>query len=139
MLPLSRLSSKDNLIIRTLLSLIIAVGLFKFIILPLYSQNNSLSKEIEDKQFSLVKYQQLLERKDAVKKEYSKHFASYDIPKGEDPLVAAFRELENIAKKTSVKILDIRQAQKDTQGSTELFIELTLEAKKEAYIRFIYH
>lgn len=99
-----------------------------------------MNKEINTTIAKFKKYARLLSQKEYLQKKYAKFSLNLDLSgQKEDTLINALSELENLAKASSIRILDIRpQVAKTTGLYKEAGIDLRIEGDMQGYIRFIY-
>ncbi len=114
---------------------------FNFCIAPILNRNDILNKEISLGRAKLKKYLWLLSQKDYIQSKYSKFSSTLQVS-GEQPdsLVSILAELESIAQKANIRIIDIRpQASRGSGLYQELIIDLRAEGAMEGYLSFIYN
>ena len=132
------LGIKEKAIIKFLIFIVALAVWVKFFVGPMLKKNRRLSEEIISSEERLLSLGQILERKKDIKDVYAKYFTKSDSGFVDEPTVEAFKELEALAKKYSVKIIDIRQGPISSRQSEEIIIDLKLEAGERDYIRFIH-
>lgn len=111
---------------------------FNFFIGPMVGRNDILNKEIKVSRSKLVKYLQLIKKKDQLQGRYGK-FVPAEEGGGKDS-VNALAELEEIAKAADVRIIDMRpENAEDTGAYKEAIIDLRTEGTVPAYLKFIYN
>lgn len=125
----------------TISVIVFSIG-FNFLIAPVLTKNENLNKEINITKVKLKKYLQLLSQKDYIQNKYNK-LSVYlkDSTAEKDTLVGALSELENLAKASGVRIIDIRP-QSSSKGPDlykEILIGLKTEGAMEGYLKFIYN
>jgi len=118
---------------------VIGSGLvFNFLVGPMLSKNDTLNREIKVARTKLIKYLQLLNRKDLLETRYGKAVSSSKGGEGAAS-VSALNELEELAKAADVRIIDIRPENAERTGAyKEAMIDLRTEATMNAYLKFIY-
>lgn len=132
------LTGREKAIAYITAGVILSGLLFNFLIGPMLSKNESLNAEIKVSRAKLIKYMELLSRKDILESKYGKPPASGN-EKGGGFLVGALTELEGLAKAAGVRIIDIRPQNTEGAGSyKEAMIDLRTEASMDAYLKFIY-
>jgi Tfp pilus assembly protein PilO len=119
---------------------VVSAAAFHFLIAPITGQNHALSKEIREAQSRLNRYQRLLSQKEYLQSRYRQfNSAENFLSPGKDALVAAFQELENLAQKAGVRIMDIRPANPgESDAYKENVISLKTEGDVESYFRFMF-
>jgi len=136
--PLESIYSKEKIMIRLLIFLFFATALFLYVIEPVSRNNKLINEKIKTDEDKLAKYQQFLQREDKIKTLYQSSFLQRMRETAEETDIDAFKELEAMAKKYSIKIIDIRHRQVSSQEIKEVLIELIMEGVEPAYIRFLY-
>ncbi len=119
---------------------IFSVG-FHFLIAPVLTKNEELNKEINVTKTQFRKYLQVLSQKEYIQNKYSKYSSTFEVAgHREDTLAASLSELENLAKTSNIRIIDIRpQAPKSSALYKEALIDLRTEGTMENYLKFIYN
>lgn len=120
--------------------IIFSIG-FNYLIAPILTKNENLNREIKINRARLKKYLQLLSQKDYIRNKYNNFFNHLkDSAAKEDTLVSVLSELENLAKASNIRIIDIRpQAPKSMALYKEVLIDLRTEGAMEGYLKFIYN
>ena len=125
----------------------VTVGIFIFsiafnlLIAPILTKNENLNKEINITRIKLKKNMQLLNEREYLRKKYnelSTHLKISDV----DAEISAnpLSELENLAKASNIRIIDIRPTTSKTPGLyKETVIDLRTEGTMEDYLKFIYN
>lgn len=112
--------------------------LFNFLIGPMLEKNNSLNREIKISRAKLIKYLELLKRKDALRDKFGKALSGGAQEEGAAS-VDALAELEQLAKSAGVRIIDMRPENAEGSASyKEAIIDLRTEGAMSAYFKFIY-
>lgn len=136
------LTKREKIILYLTLGIITLSLGFNFIITPILMRNENLSKEINLSQVRIKKYHHLLNKKDYLQSEYNKLGAVPRVSgQPEDEVVNALSELENLAKKAEIRIIDLRPqgVSRTTPAYKEVAIDLRTEGMMKGYINFIYH
>lgn len=135
------LSKREKLILFATVGVIVFGVIYNFIIEPFLSKDESLNREINLNKSKLKKYAYLLSRKDDIRSKYNR--LSQNLKRseaGEDAFVNALTAIEEIAKASNVRLLDIRpQSQRSQEIDKEILIELRTEGSVENYLRFLYN
>ncbi|HTY44649.1 MAG TPA: type II secretion system protein GspM [Patescibacteria group bacterium] len=131
---------RQEIILAVAVVTVILAAAFHFLIAPVAEQNDTLDKRIKQSQAKLSRYQWLLGQKDRLESRYRQLNAAENfLSPAKDAVVAAFQELENLAQKSGVRIVDIRPANPaESDASRENAINLKAEADMESYFKFIY-
>lgn len=135
------LSKRERNIFYATLGVVIFAALFNFAFAPFLYRNDALNKEIDASRKKLEKYAWLLSQKDIIQKKYGKLNMGQEVSGSkEDTLVSALSELEDLAKKANIKIVDLRpQASKASGLYKEILIDLRTEGTIEGYLSFMYN
>jgi hypothetical protein len=134
------LKKREQLLLYIILALACFSLFFNFIAYPLWQKNRALSNEIARTKLRLIKYLEILNRKDELEKNHSDASPTLlAFEQKQDTVVSVLAELEHLSKKTNVKILDIRP-QSTTRSSKKQAVafDLRLEGDIEGYLKFIY-
>ncbi len=134
------LNKREKLSLFITVGIIISAVVFNFIIMPILDKFESLGKETMVTRAKLIKYLRLLNQKDEIEKKYKQFSSAISLSGQEhDPFVAVLSELENLAKSSNIRILDVRpQSQKKTTKYKEIMVDLRTEGELKDYMRFIY-
>lgn len=138
MFLLDRIFSKTSPVERTIAGVFICITFFIFVLGPLFEQNKTLNKEILEKNNKFFRYRQLIKRERIIKREYQKSSPASDNVAADNSLIYALKTLEVVASRYAIKIIDIKQSTPG-EGDSNALIELSLEGKKEDYMKFIYN
>jgi len=123
----------------TMIIIIFSIG-FNFLVAPLLQKNDTLNKEITVNGAKLKKYTRLISQKEYIQNKYSKIVSGANLSKeGQNRLVSALSELENLAKDANIRIIDLRpQSDRGADLNKEINIDLRTEGEIEEYFKFIY-
>ena len=135
------LSRREKVILTVTMGVVIFSLGFNLFLKPILNRNGNLNKEINLTRTNLKKYLWLLSQKEYLQNRYEKFSQTFKAQaQGEDILVSALSELENLAKASNMRILDMRpQSPKKLDLYTEALIELKIEGNMEGYLQFIYN
>ena len=135
------LSKREKIFLIAAIAIISFGVLFNFVISPVLDKISNLNREVEFNRVKLTKYSSLIKQKDLIQKKYASLPGGMDLSENsKDTLVDALSELESLAKKAGIRIIDIRpQAGKNLDLYKEIFIDLRTEGTMEGYIKFIYN
>jgi len=131
-------TKREKIIFYLTIGLAIFGVLFKFLLGPMLTRNESLNKEINYNRAKFKKYLWLISQKENLQGKYKKFYQSEKI--SSDITISALSELEQLGKASGVRIIDIRP-EGITQGKDfykELLIDLRTEGAMESYLKFIY-
>jgi hypothetical protein len=134
------LKKREQFFLYVIFALICSSLVFNFIAYPLWQKNQSLNSEITRTRLKLIKYQEVLNRKDRLENNYSESSPALRVlEQKQDTVVAVLAELELLSQQANVKILDIRpQSITRASGAREASFDLRLEGDIEGYLKFIY-
>lgn len=134
------LNKRERIILYLTVGLIILGLGFNLVIEPALAKNKGLNKEINNTRAKLEKYLQLLAQKEEIESKFNKFSASQNNPDFEgNAAVGALSEIENLAKKANIRIIDLRPQSLETSDLyKEALIELKTEGTMEDYLKFIY-
>jgi hypothetical protein len=139
---LGRLSKKEKIIFYIATTLVILVILDRAIISPVFSKVKSLNQEIQDKQIEIKKNLKVLSQKDRILAESSKYssFLSDSGLSDDEQITLVLKELESLASKSSVYLVDMKPAGvKESGSSKRIMINLNCEAQMEQLVDFMYN
>ena len=138
---LARLSKREKLIFYGAIFFICLTLIDRAIVAPIFSRIKSLHKEIREAEAGLKNSIGILSRKDRILAERNKYsyfsgnFASTDVE-----ITSLLKEIESLASKSSVYLIDMKPASAKAQGALERFlINLNCEAQMEQLIEFMYN
>ena len=129
---------RQRFILKALFILLFCAFFYVSALEPLLKENAALNRQIDQRRKQLIKYKQLIKREGLIEQAYAQVFSSRQDKPVDDPSISALKELEEIAKRSSIKLVDMRQASASAGEPGEILIELRLEAKKGDYLKFIY-
>lgn len=134
------LKKRERQLVCLIIALVSAGIFFNLFAYPFLQKNQSLNSEIAIAKLKLIKYQEILNRKDELKKNPSERPSGLTVfEQKQDTVVAILAELEHLSKGAGVKILDIRPQNLITASKNENFtFDLRLEGNIEGYLKFIY-
>lgn len=135
------LTRREKLILYSTLGVFIFSIGFNFLIAPVLDKNQALDQQINYTEKKIKKYLRLLAVKEEIEGKFRKFStSSKDLQSAEDATVGILSELENLAKNSNIRILDIRpRAPRRGSLYTETLIELKTEADMAGYLKFIYN
>ena len=136
------LSKREKLIVFSTIGIIIFSIAFNIFIEPFLAKNDSLNKEIHINRLKLKKYLQLLNQKEYIQNKYDKFSKALIRPEaGADVFVNALSTIEDIAKSSNIRIIDIRPQvqQKGQDLYKEIIVEMRAEGEVSSYLQFLYN
>jgi len=135
-------TKREKLIFFATIGVIVFAVLFNFLIVPVLNRGEILNKEISYNLAKLKKYHWLLAQSERIKNKSSKFSPSAQISSDvKDATIVILSELEEVARNSNVKIIDIRP-QGSARGANlykETLIDVRTEASAENYLKFIYN
>jgi hypothetical protein len=135
------LNKRERITLGLTVAVIMLSFAFNFLALPVLKQNYILNREIIASRAKLAKYLRLLSQKEAIQDKFQKFSDTYKISlKQEDALVSALTEIQNLAQKAEIKIVDIRPqvGPKSATFYKEATFDLKTEGEMEEYLNFVY-
>ncbi len=137
---IGRLSKREKLILYGAVFFVLLTMADRLIVSPISSKLKSLDKEIMEKESSVQTNIELLARKDKIIAETKKYSRLLGGEQSKEELVTSLlKEIEGLANKSEVYIIDIKPAgSKDSGAVREYLISLNAEAQMEQLIEFMY-
>jgi DNA-directed RNA polymerase subunit F len=131
------LNQREKIVLWLTIGIIAAAVLLNYAITPLFQAGERTQREIVTARNKLKKYRALLGQKDTLAAVAGIQDVQEKLSgKPRDSLVAVLFELENMAKKAGVQIVDIRpQVQKQNR---QIMVDMRMEGALAQYISFIY-
>jgi len=137
---ISRMSKRERTILYATLFVVVVFLLDALVLSPILSKIEELDATIRSEEEKIEQSLMIVTQDDRIKKE-SEQYASYlSKPQTEEKEVTAFlKQVENLAKQSSVYLIDIKPSGRDDAGiSTRYFAKLNFEAQMEQVINFFY-
>ena len=137
---LSRLSKRERLIFYMAVFFAGVVLLDQFILFPILSRMNQLGQEIKNQENQITKSFKILSHEKQIVQEKNKYASALIDPQSEEEDTTTFlRDIEDLAKKSSVYLVDIKPSGKnDTAAPKQYLIELNFEGQMEQVFNFFY-
>ena len=138
---LSRLSKREKLIFYLTVLFVSLTLLDRMVISPISSKMQSLNKEIQEKETGIIKNLRILAQKDRISAESNKYSGFLDVPKSEEEeTTALLKEIESLANKSTIYIVDMKPAGVKEIGSSKRYmVNLNCEAQMEHITDFMYN
>jgi len=139
---LGRLSKKEKIIFYVAVAIVALLILDRAIVSPVFSKVRSLNKEIQDKQAEIKKNLKILSQKERIISESTKYgsFLSDSTLGDDEQITLMLKELESLASRSSVYLVDMKPAGiKETGSSKRILINLNCEAQMEQLVDFMYN
>lgn len=137
----ARLSKREKIIFYSTAVVIGLVLLDYLVVSPVLTKMNDLDGEIKDKEIAIRNSLTILLHEKQINRERSKYLSSLNQPGSEEEEVTSFlKEVENIAKESSVYLVDIKPAGKpEKTAQKQYFLELSFEGQMEQVLSFFYN
>lgn len=137
---LAGLSPREKLIFNLSAAFVFFVILDRLVVSPISSQIETLNRQTREEEAAIKKNLRLLSQKDKIIAQSSK-FESYlnSSLSQDEEVTAMLKELEDLANKNSVYLIDLKPGDIKQSGSTKKYmINLTLEAQMDQLAVFMY-
>lgn len=137
---LSRMPKREKLIFYGAILFVSLALLDRLIIYPISSKMTSLDKEIQQKESDIKKDTHILALKDRILKESAKYASFFSGSESkEEEIASLLKEVENLANKTSVYLIDIKPgSSRVAEGPNRYFVKLNCEAQMEQIANFMH-
>jgi len=138
---LSRLSKREKFILYGAVLIVSLTALDRLIINPISSKIEALNKQIQEKDAGIKKDLCILAQKERILAEKAKYtsFLSSSASE-EEEMTSILKEVEALAGKSSVYIVDMKPVGLKKSGSSEKYlINVNCEAQMEQLTEFIYN
>ncbi|MCM8800047.1 MAG: type 4a pilus biogenesis protein PilO [Candidatus Omnitrophica bacterium] len=138
---LNNLSPREKKIFYIALFILGSVFIDRLVISPIIYRMQTLTKEIEEKESSIRRYLQIISQKDRVKQQINKLSIFFEnLKPSEDDTTSILKELERLANKSGVYIVDIKPAGLRQEGNFKKYvINLSCEVQMEQLVEFMYN
>lgn len=138
---LNRLSKRERIIAYAAFFIISLALLERLIIHPISSKMDSLNKQIRETETEIKTSLHIVSQKDRIVSESSKYKSFLSEQNSEDEeMTALFKEIENLANKSSVYLVDMKpMGLKETASVKKYMATLNCEAQMEQLADFMYN
>lgn len=139
---LGRLSKKEKFVFYVAVTMVTLLIMDRAIIAPVFYKIKSLNQEIQNKQGEVKKNLKILSQKEKILAESAKYstFASDSQLSDDEQITLVLKELENLASKSSVYLVDMKPAGiKESGSSKKIMVNLNCEAQMEQLVDFMYN
>lgn len=136
----SRLSKREKVVFYAAATFI-SLGLFDFLILsPVVSKINSLGQQIKLEEVLIKKNLHIMAQKERILADRARYSSFSNSMKTEEEEVTSFlKEIEILADKNSVYLVDMKPAEVKGKGqSNKFYVNLNCEAQMEQLVSFMY-
>jgi len=136
----SRLSKRERTIFYATVFVIGIVLLDRLMLSPILSKIEELNDTINLQEDAVEQSLLIVTQEKRIEGEAKRYVPYLSKPQTEEKEITAFlKEVENIAKKSSVYLIDIKPAGQEVDGvSTQYFVKLNFEAQMEQVFNFFY-
>jgi len=137
---LARFSKKEKRIFYAAVCLIIIFLVERLIFHPVFSKLDSMDEEIYKNEQDIRRSLQILSQKEEILSEKNKYAHLIEgVVSEEEEAVSILKEIEGIANKSSVYLVDLKPAGlKKADNMNKYIVNLNLEAQMEQLISFMY-
>jgi hypothetical protein len=137
---ISRLSKRERAIFYVTAFIVGLVLLDRFMLSPILAKISDLDEAIGLREELITQSLLIVTQEKRIERESSRYAPYLSVPQEEEKEKTAFlKDVENIAKKSLVYLIDIKPAGKDAGGgSTRYFVKLDFEAQMEQVFNFFY-
>jgi hypothetical protein len=135
------ISKRERTILYLTIFVIVFAVFFNFLIAPVLSRYDNLTREIKVNSAKLKKYRRLLGQKDIIQGKYKSFSSSLKVSGAQrDNVLSTLAALEEMAKNANLRIVDVRPERQRLERNRykEITIELKTEGSMESYLKFIY-
>lgn len=138
---LSHLPKRQRPVLYFAVSLVLLLAIDRAVIYPVSSRIDSLNKEIDAKETGIKRDLHILSMKDKIVNESSKYSSFfYSAKSDEEQNTIILKEVESLANRSSVYLIDIKPAGvKETGTAKKFLINLSCEAQMEQLVDFMYN
>jgi Tfp pilus assembly protein PilO len=136
-----RLSKREKIIFCVAIGVASLLFLDRLAISPVFDKMAALNEKIRDKRASIKRTLRILAQKQRIEGQKAR-FPSYSFGIGsqEEGLTALLREIENLANKTSVYLIDVKPTgSRKEEFAQKYLVSIKCEAQMEQLIYFIYN
>ncbi|MCX5703349.1 MAG: hypothetical protein NT066_02490 [Candidatus Omnitrophica bacterium] len=138
---LSHLPKRQRAVLYFTVCFVLLAVIDRLIIYPVSYRIGSLNKEIKEKEAGIKKDLRILSMKNKIVNERSKYSSFfYSAKSEEEEYTIIYKEVENLANRSSVYLIDIKPGGVKEAGSAKKFlINLNFEAQMEQLVDFMYN
>jgi len=136
----SRLSKRERAIFYATVFIVVFFLLDRLVLSPILSKIGELNATIQSQEDAIEQSLLIVTQEERIKGESGQYASYLSTPQAEEKEITAFlKEVENIAKKSSVYLIDIKPAGQNVDGtSTRYFAKLNFEAQMEQVFHFFH-
>lgn len=136
------ITKREKTILYLTIFVVIFAVFFNLLIMPALSKYDGLNRQIKANFAKLKKYRWLLSQKDTIQSKYQSFSSNLKVSGTEkDTQISALAALEEMAKNSDIRIVDVRPDRGRSEGlsAKEITIELRTEGPIEGQLKFIYN
>lgn len=135
-----RLSKREKMVLCCTVLVVSLTFVDRLLISPVSGKLRSLDKEIEDKETVIRNNFHIVALQDKITTESAKYDAfSKSLQMGEEDVTSLLKEIENMANKSSVYLVDMKSGEfKNTGSSKKYVVTLNGEAQMEQIVEFMH-
>ncbi|MBI5150935.1 MAG: hypothetical protein HZA28_09250 [Candidatus Omnitrophica bacterium] len=137
---LAAMSPRERVVFNVTVAFVALTLLDRLVVSPIFSRIKDLDEQILQEETNIKKNLRVLSQKDKIVTE-SKKFETYlaSSQSGEEEITALLKDLEDLASKNSVYLIDMKPAGvKDVGPVKKYIINLSLEAPLDQLVAFMY-
>ena len=137
----TKLSKRERTIFYVTIAIVGLGFMDKFILSPIFKKITHLTEVIDEQEKEIRQSMIIVSEEDRIEEE-TKIYKSYlSASQTEEKAITEFlKEVENIAKQSSVYLVDMKPTAKSEDGaSTKYFVRLNFEAQMEQVMNFFYY
>jgi len=137
----TRLSKRERTIFYVTVGVVSLVLLDSVIISPILGRVSSLSEAIQTKEETIEQSLLIVTQEKRIDEEKDRYSPFLSKPQPEEKVITAFlKEVETLAKKSSIYLTDIKPSGKEVEGAVvHQFLRLNFEAQMEQVFNFFYN
>jgi len=138
---ITRLSKRERIIFYVTIGIVTLVLLDRMLLSPILVKVSSLGEAIKAKEETIEQSLLIVNQEERIEGESSRYTSFLSAPQTEEKTITAFlKEIETLAKKSSIYLTDIKPAGKEVEGTVvQHFIKLNFEAQMEQVFNFFYN
>jgi len=138
---ISKLSPRERIVFYATIGVVSMVLLDRMMVTPILNKINSLSEAIRSTEEEIEQSLIIVTQEKKIEGEASQHSSYLSKPEAEEKVITAFlKEIETLAKKSSVYLVDIKSSGRNVDGEVvKHFVKLNFEAQMEEIINFFYN
>jgi len=138
---ITRLSKRERTIFYLTVGIVSLVLIDRMILSPILDKVSSLGETIQEKEEAIEQSLLIVNQEKRIEGESDLYASFLSKPQVEEKAITAFlKEVETIAKKSSIYLTDIKPSSKEVEGAVvHYFVKLNFEAQMEQVFNFFYN